>query len=142
MGNLSEHFNYNDFLCRCPQCKGKGEYKIHLGLIGALEALRFKINKHIKILEAYRCEEYNEKLGGNKKSVHIKGKAAHIRADNIKLQDLYKAVKEIEEIKGIGLNLKEDYLHIDTRKDILNEWIKEDGKYIPLTPDKMHVYGL
>ncbi|MFC1767335.1 D-Ala-D-Ala carboxypeptidase family metallohydrolase [Candidatus Margulisiibacteriota bacterium] len=143
MGNLSEHFNYKDFTCKCPNCKGKGEYKIHLGLVGALEALRTKVNKHIKIDQAYRCDEQNEKLGGNKKSFHIRGKAAHISVDNMKLPELYKHIKEIEGIKGIGLNVKENTLHIDTRDANPSEWVKEGkDQYILLTSEKRQTYGL
>jgi uncharacterized protein YcbK (DUF882 family) len=142
MGNLSEHFSHQDFTCKCPNCRGKGEYKIHLGLVGALEALGSKIRRSIKIIQAYRCEEQNEKLGGNKKSFHMYGKAAHINVNGMKIQELYKYVKEIEEIKGIGLDFKGNYIHIDTRESNPAEWIKEGDKYIPLTSDKKHAHGL
>ena len=142
MGNLSEHFSHQDFTCKCSRCRGKGEYKVHLGLVGALEELKSKAKGHIKILQAYRCDEQNEKLKGNKKSFHIKGKAAHINISGMKLQELYKYVKEIDRIKGIGLNSQENYIHNDTRDENPAEWIKEGDKEKPLTSDKKHTYGL
>ena len=98
MGNLSEHFNYQDFTCKCPLCKGKSEYKIHLGLVGILEAMGGKLRRPIKIIQAYRCEEQNEKLAANKKSFHMKGKAAHIYVNDVTIQELYKLVKEFDDI--------------------------------------------
>lgn len=142
MGNLSEHFNHQDFKCRCRACGGKSEYKIHLGLVGILEELWSKINKPISVKQGYRCEEENEKVKADKRSFHLKGKAAHIYVSGMNLQELYKYVKEIEGIQGIGLNFKENYIHIDTRDTNPMEWVKEGDKYIPLTPDKRSLYGL
>lgn len=143
MGNLSESFNYQDFLCRCEACKGSGVYKIHLGLVGALEMLKTIIGKNIKIKSAYRCEAQNEKLGGGRKSFHIYGKAAHIYVDGMTPQELFKKARQLEEVKGLGLNLDDGTVHIDLRPTPeREEWVKEKNKYVTLTPDKKHVYGL
>ena len=143
MGNLSEHFNHQDFFCKCEACKAIKEYKIHLGLVGVLEALAVKLNKPIKIKMAYRCEAENEKLGGGRKSFHLRGKAAHIYVEGMKPQELFKHLREIEEVKGIGLNLDDQTVHIDLRPVLeREEWVKEKGKYITLTADKKHIYGL
>jgi uncharacterized protein YcbK (DUF882 family) len=143
VGNLSEHYNHQDFFCRCEACKASKEYKIHLGLVGVLEALTVKLNKPVKVKAAYRCEAENEKLGGGRKSFHLRGKAAHIYVEGMKPQELFKAIREIEEVKGIGLNLEDGTVHIDLRNvPEREEWVKEKGKYITLTADKKHVYGL
>ena len=143
MGNLSEHFNHQDFFCRCEACKASKEYKIHLGLVGALEAVQSLVNKPVKVKAAYRCEAENERLGGGRKSFHIYGKAAHISVDGMKPQELFIKAREVPEIKGLGLNVDDGTVHIDLR-DVPErmEWVKERGKYIELTPDKKHVYGL
>lgn len=144
MGNLSEHFNHQDFFCRCEACKNskEAEYKIHLGLVGALEMLWVKLNMPIKIKSSFRCEAENEKLGGGRKSFHLKGKAAHIYVEGMKPQELFKFARGSEEIKGLGLN-DDGTVHIDLR-DVpqREEWVKEKNKYIPLTADKKHLYGL
>ncbi len=143
MGNLSDHFNHQDFFCKCEACKTNKEYKIHLGLVGALEALTCKLNKPIKIKSSYRCEAENERLGGGRKSFHIYGKAAHIYVDGMSPQELFKDVREIEEVKGIGLNLEDGTVHVDLRNvPEREEWVKDKGKYIVLTADKKHIYGL
>jgi uncharacterized protein YcbK (DUF882 family) len=143
MGNLSEHFNHQDFFCRCEACKASKEYKIHLGLVGVLEALAVKLNKPVKVKMAFRCEAENEKLGGGRKSFHLRGKAAHIYVDGMKPQELFKHLREIEDVKGLGLNLEEGTVHVDLRPETeREEWVKEKGKYITLTADKKHIYGL
>lgn len=143
MGNLSEHFNHQDFFCRCEACKTSKEYKIHLGLVGALEAIYSLVNKPVKVKAAFRCEAENERLGGGRKSFHIYGKAAHIFVDGVKPQDLFVMAREVPEIKGLGLNVDDGTVHIDLREVPERvEWVKEKGKYIELTPDKKHVYGL
>lgn len=141
---MSEHFNHQDFFCMCAACKAskEAEYKIHLGLVGVLEALWVKLNKPIKVKASFRCETENEKLGGGRKSFHIYGKAAHVYIDGVKPQELFKAARDIPEIRGLGLN-DDGTVHIDLR-DVpeREEWVKERGKYIALTPDKKHIYGL
>jgi len=140
---LSEHFNWQDFLCKCDACKGSGEYKIHLGLVGALEMLGGILSKKIKVRSAHRCEAQNEKMGGGRKSFHIYGKAAHISVDGLPINELFKKAREIEEIKGLGLNLDEGSVHVDLRNTPdREEWVKEKGKYITLTPDKKPLYKL
>jgi hypothetical protein len=145
VGNLSEHYNHQDFICGCDACKSakEVEFKIHLGIVGALEFLWVKLNKPIKVKSSYRCEEQNEKLGGGRKSFHIYGKAAHIYVDGMKPQELFKAAREVPEVKGLGLNLEDGTVHIDLRnEEAREEWVKDHGKYVPLTADKVHVYGL
>lgn len=143
MGDLSYYFNHKDFACRCKQCRD--EYRIHLGLVGALEMIASHFNKPVKIREAYRCEEYNEKIEGHKKSPHLYGKAAHISVEGVPLKDLYNFAQTIAEIKWLGLYPQEGFIHIDTdrRKDeTRQEWVKEQGRYLPLTPDRKKIHGL
>jgi len=145
VGNLSEHFNHQDFFCRCDACKGakEKEYKIHMGLVGALELLTVNLQKQVKVKSAFRCEAQNEKVGGGRKSFHILGKAAHIYVDGMKPQELFKKAREIPEIKGLGLNVEEGSVHVDLREAPERaEWVKENGKYITLTPEKKQTYGL
>ncbi len=144
MGNLSENFNNKDFTCKCELCKGGGEYKIHLGLVGALEMLTSYFKKRPRILLGYRCEDSIDKIagGGTKRSIHALGKAAHIQIEGVSLGDLYKYVKDLSEIRGIGVYPKEDFLHVDTRTGERVEWVKEGDSYTPLTAEKKKLYGL
>ena len=114
-----------------------------MGLVGSLELLTVKLNKPIKIKMAFRCGPENERLGGGRKSFHLYGKAAHIYVEGMAPQELFKHIRQIEEVKGIGLNLDDGTVHVDLRNEPERaEWVKDKGKYIPLTADKKHLYGL
>lgn len=141
MGDLSENFNHKDFACKCPDCKG--EYRIHLGLVGILEAIAFHFKKRPKILAGFYCEDYLEKLQREKISYHSKGKAANIAIEGVPAAELFKFAETIEGINGLGFYPEENMVHLDTRPPEKKElWIKERGKYAPLTADKRHQYGL
>ncbi len=140
MGNLSEHFNHKDFACRCPECKG--EYRVHLGLVGALEQIGGHFRKKVRIVSAYWCDAYYEKLNKKKRSFHTMGKAAHIRIDGVSTQDLFKYAETVPELRGLVFYPKADYIHIDTRPGDPVRVVKEGSDYLPLTSDKRAKYGL
>jgi len=142
MGNLSEHFNSKDFNCKCPECRGEG-FKIHLGLVGALEMIAEHFQKPVKVLSAYWCEAYYESLKREKASLHSKGKAVHIAIDGVPLNEIFKFSETLPEINGIGLYPQEGFVHLDTRpKEKKDAWIKEGERYSPATPEKRRQYGL
>jgi uncharacterized protein YcbK (DUF882 family) len=142
MGDLSYYFNHRDFTCKCSACQGK-EYKIHLGLVGALELISSHFRKRAKILSGYWCDDYLEKLKSEKRSYHNYGKAAHIMIDGIPLNELFKFVETIEELFGIGFYPKEGFIHIDTRpKEKAAKWVKDGTNYLPLTQELRNKYNL
>jgi len=140
MGNLSEHFNNGDFACKCQKCKGKGEFRFHLGLIGALELIAVNFKKTPHIILGYRCEDECERLGISRKNYHALGKAANFRIDGIAPAEIYKFALSIEELHGIGLNIADNFVHVDTRKTVREEWVKDFDKYLPMTPDRKIKY--
>jgi hypothetical protein len=141
MGNLSEHFNHKDFACRCPQCRG--EYRVHLGLVGALEAIAVHFHKRPRIVSAYYCDAYTEKLNREKLSWHSRGKAVNLAIDGVTAVELFKFAETIPGLNGLGLYPEEGMIHIDTRPEEKKEsWVKEKGKYHPLTEERRRQYGL
>ncbi len=141
MGNLSENFNHKDFACKCPECRG--EYRIHLGLVGLLEQIAVHFNKRPKILAGFYCEDYLEKLQREKLSYHAKGKAANFTIDGIPAAEVFKYAETLPGVNGLGFYPEENAVHIDTRPPEKKEiWIKERGKYSPLTEEKRRQYGL
>jgi len=144
MGNLSEHYNHKDFACRCGDCKG--DIKVHLGLVGALEQIGYQYKRTPRIVEAYRCEIYGDKHNMLKKNAHRMGKAAHIYVEGVPLPELYKFVCTIPEIRGIGVYPKENFLHIDTRtldkEELREEWYHEGEKNLPLTAEAKAKFNL
>ena len=140
MGNLSEHFSNQDFACQCPECKGA--YKIHLGLVGALEQIGAHFKKKVRVLSGYWCDAYEEKLNKPKISLHNKGKAAHIAVEGVTPQELFKYAETLEELRGVGFYPKEDFVHVDTRPGDPARYVKEGNEYLPLTAEKRAKYGL
>jgi len=144
VGNLSEHFSYRDFACKCKKCKS--EVKIHLGLVGALEAISANFRRVPRIVDAYRCEDSSNTLVPIKKDSHRQGRAVHIYIDGVPLNQLFEFVKTLPEIRGIGYYQEEGILHIDTRQSEKDQqkdiWVKENGKILPLTPDLKSKYNL
>lgn len=141
MGDLSENFSHKDFACRCPACKG--EYRVHLGLVGILETIAAHFKKRPKIISGFFCEAYGETLKREKPSYHSKGKAVNVSIEGIAAAELFKFAETIEGINGLGFYPEEKMVHLDTRPAEKKEvWIKERGKYSPLTADKRHQYGL
>ena len=140
MGNLSEHFNHKDFACRCPECKG--EYKVHLGLVGALEQIGGHFRKKVRVDSGFWCDAFHEKQNKPKRSFHTKGKAAHIYIDGITPQELFKYAETVPELRGLVFYPKQNYIHIDTRAGDLVRVVKEGNDYHPLTSEKRTKYGL
>lgn len=141
MGDLSENFSHKDFACKCPECKG--EYRIHLGLVGILEMVAAHFKKRPKVVAGFYCEAYLEKQKREKLSYHSKGKAANIKIEGIPAAEIYKFAETIPGVNGLGFYPEEGAVHIDTRPAEKKEaWIKEKGKYYPLTAEKRHQYSL
>ncbi len=141
MGNLSENFNHKDFACKCPQCKG--EYRVHLGLVGILEMIAVRFKKRPRVVAGFFCEAYTEKLKRDKVSWHSKGKAANIALEGVPAAEVFKFAETIEGVNGLGFYPEENMVHIDTRPPEKKEaWIREKGRYLPLTSDKRQQYGL
>jgi hypothetical protein len=141
MGNLSENFNHKEFACRCGKCRN--EYRIHLGLVGILENIAVHFKKRPKVTAGYYCEDHIEAMKREKISWHGKGKAAHITLDGVPAKEVFKYAETIEGVNGLGLYLDDNAVHLDTRPIEKKEvWIKDKGKYYPLTSDKRAHYGL
>jgi len=140
MGNLSPHFNHKDFACHCPECKG--EYRIHLGLVGALEMISDHFRKNVRIVSGFWCDAYHETLSRHKRSFHNRGKAVHFWVENVPLPEVFKFAETLPELRGLGFYPKENFIHADTRPGDPVRYVKEGLAYIPLTPDKRAKYGL
>ena len=132
---ISEHFSKLDFTC-----KESGKFKISLGLVGALEELRTLVKKRITIVKGYECNEVAEKKGSLKRNLHTQGLAADITIEGMSLTESFQAAETIESITGIGINKKENYLHIETRKTERRCWVEENNEEIELTQENKKNY--
>ena len=134
---ISSHFSKRDFYCK----ESRDSFKISLGLIGALEFLRAKVNKRITIVKGYESPESAEKSGKLSRNLHVTGVAADIAIEGMDIRELFIHAEEIDEFKGIGLNLEENYIHVDTRKtDERKLWIEEGKRMIDLDESNRQKY--
>lgn len=130
-GRISDHFSQKDFVCHCGECNQK--VRVSLGLVGILEYLRSQVRKRINIVKGYQCQKSHDKTGSFYKNYHISGIAADIQVEDLTPQEVFLEAEKIPELKGIGLNLDLNLIHIDTRKDAeRSEWVVQRGKRIPL----------
>jgi len=114
---LSKYFNLKEF--ECPCC-----HRVMLSdeLLIQLAILRNDIGVPIIITSGFRCDSYNEKVGGVPGSYHKQGMAADVTIQNGKLTELYFLAKELK-FTGIGTYWKRYFLHLDIRPGDLVEWV-------------------
>lgn len=126
---LSQNFTSDEF--KCPCCS---VFHIDMRLINALEELRTKLKKPLKILSGYRCAKHNAEVGGAQASEHTTGLAADVALPKgVSLKDFYSAADGIAAFSngGIGAYPSERFLHLDVRSKRAR-WSRIDGKYVAI----------
>lgn len=136
---VSEHFKKSDFI---PSDLDKKEkVRISMGLVGGLELLRKRAGKRITILKGFITQEMAEKEGNWKRNYHPLGLAAEITIKDMSPETAFLLAEEIEEFKGIGLDLDKQCIHVDTRKETDRvSWVIKDGKEISLDDDQRKTF--
>jgi len=115
---MSKNFKKSEFKCR-DGTHVPDEYMDNLEeLVENLQIIRDHIGAPMHIISGYRSPKYNRKIGGARKSQHMKAKAADIVVKTIKpikmreiIIDLIKEGK----IKKGGVGLYRSFVHYDTR---------------------------
>lgn len=123
--DLSAHFSFGEFRCRCggyKDCRriagegqkaGEGEDRHVLRLLVArLENVRaFYYPSGLTIVSGYRCPEHNDDVDGAKESQHVYGAAADIRP--VVDKDI---IRRNRWFSGIGYQASSDKVrHVDVR---------------------------
>jgi hypothetical protein len=82
----------------------------------ALDVVRMRLGKPIRILSAYRNEAYNRAIGGERNSFHTRFMALDFTADapTHELARLAKAVRKDGIFSG-GIGIYRSFIHIDCR---------------------------
>jgi len=100
------HFKKAEFLCNCG-CGGQ----VQSPLIRKLDLAREIAGAPFVITSGFRCEDYNQQVGGVTDSAHLKGLAADIYAD-----DSLKRFLIISGLLGAGflrIGIYPNFIHAD-----------------------------
>jgi len=109
MGDISIHFNRQEFACRC----GCGFAAVDKRLNEILEDIRCYFSSPVLINSACRCAAYNKKVGGAIKSQHTMGVAADISVVDISPDTVADYVERVHRACSIGRY--NTFTHIDLR---------------------------
>ena len=133
---ISEHFSKKDFACTETK-----KLRISLGLIGALELLRNKAKKRINILKGYESPDSPKAKKKFGKNYHTQGIAADIQIEGLTPVEVFLLAEEVTEFNGIGLNIEESYVHVDTRKeDNRFLWIETESSQVEINESNRDQY--
>lgn len=112
MGNLSEHFNREEFACKCGKC---GQDQVDYELVVALERLRRTTGAAVHITSGNRCPTHNANEGGAKRSKHLYSIAADIKVDTFSPQEIYNILDGWYP-DTYGIIIYRSWVHFDVRK--------------------------
>jgi zinc D-Ala-D-Ala carboxypeptidase len=95
--------------------KGDGSLRLSRDAMDRLQRLRARLGVPMQILSAYRDPAHNARVGGARRSQHMRGRAFDIRVDNIDPDALIEAA-HAEGFRGFGTYPRQGFVHIDTRE--------------------------
>jgi len=126
MGDLSANFSTDEFRCKC--C---GKLVLDTKLPNALQQLRNRVGRPIKILSGYRCPKHNKAVGGAPASKHVSGEAADFTVSGYSVIEIAGVAESSPDFKGgaIGMYPENQFVHGDVRSDGPKRWIRLKGKY-------------
>ena len=111
---IGAYFTRSEFACKCGKCEFD---TVDQTLVNILEVLRFQLDAPIIITSGCRCPEYNKKVGGSPKSMHLLGQAADISCPDVSTETLHKMCTDLlEHWGGVGFYPNQSFVHIDVRK--------------------------
>lgn len=120
---MTKNFNIEEFQCKgnlkgCDCKMPEDVYNNIQELAENLQIVRDMLQEPIKINSGWRCENYNRKIKGARRSQHLLGKAADIRIKDLTPDEVANAIDKLQEggfIKKGGLGRYDSFTHIDIR---------------------------
>lgn len=106
---------------KCPCC---GLCVMNPGFMAALQTMRDRWAKPIKISSACRCVKHNAKVGGVADSQHVDldGKGSRAADCEVSAADRYEFVKLAFEVGFRGIGVASGFVHLDTRENPVAFW--------------------
>ena len=102
---LSKNFKKSEFRCRDGSDVPPELMDNLRELVENLQVIRDHINKPVRVISGYRTPKYNRRIGGARRSQHMKAKAADLRVRGVSAAELreiiLKLIKEKKIKKGI-----------------------------------------
>lgn len=127
--DLTPHFKVKEFAAR--RIGARARYvpyaRISRKLVEGLERVRVRIGAPIEVLEGYRYPALNRSRRGARRSQHMTGRAASIRAKGITPRELARVVQEVMG-PHVAVGISPDRLQVDVRGAKL-EWIEGGGQH-------------
>jgi uncharacterized protein YcbK (DUF882 family) len=115
---LSKNFKKREFRCRDGSDTPEELMDNLKELVENLQIIRDHIEKPMRIISGYRSPKYNTKIGGARKSQHMKAKAADIVVKDLKPAELREIIINLikeGKIKKGGVGIYRSFVHYDTR---------------------------
>ena len=115
---LSKNFKKSEFKCRDGAIVPDELMDNLKELVENLQVVRDTIDKPVHVISGYRTPKYNRRIGGARRSQHMKAKAADIVIRGMKPVEVHKVVLQIikeEKIKKGGVGLYKYFVHYDVR---------------------------
>tara|TARA_R100001163_G_scaffold11614_4_gene10638 strand:- start:17742 stop:18134 length:393 start_codon:yes stop_codon:yes gene_type:complete len=120
---MTKNFNIEEFECKgnlkgCDCQMPDDVYNNIQELAENLQIVRDMLQEPIKVNSGWRCEKYNRKIKGAKRSQHLLGKAADIRIKDLTPDEVANAIDKLQEggfIKKGGLGRYNSFTHYDIR---------------------------
>lgn len=127
---ISKNFKRSEFACKC----GCGMDTVDYALLHGLEALRENLTTlagsdvRIRITSGNRCRTYNDKVGGEVFSQHLRSRAADIQCEQL-VDGQWEPIApgiiadEAEKLPFGGVGRYNTFTHVDTRAGVAR-WSK------------------
>lgn len=116
--NITPHFSVEELACPLNGAPPDELYENLERLCSQLEALRAELGAPIRVISGYRSPEYNEQIGGARRSQHMQATASDIKVKGVDPRKVHstilKLIKEGKMEQG-GLGLYETFVHYDVR---------------------------
>lgn len=114
---LSDHFYISEFVCKDPGDIPSKVF-IEMELIERLESFRLLVKRPLIITSGYRTQEWNRRVNGSPKSLHMLGQAADIKMNSYDKEHIMVFAVHAG-FKGIGFY--DGFIHLDIRRKLINK---------------------
>lgn len=125
MGDLTADFSSKEFECKC--C-GKLVHDNRLSV--ALQAIRDRVGRPVRITSGYRCPKHNKAIGGAPASLHVSGEAADYQISGYSVIEMAAVAESSPDFRNgaVGMYPENQFVHADVRSGP-KRWIRLEGKY-------------